>query len=540
MGSSPGSSPRVSWTRPSALLDGAPRGAALMTVVPGRPAGWSTEAADAVLAPWVEAGVLGDVEVHLVSAVLRAAPDRPDGRRPARPGAGGACHAPRPRLPGPRRGRRPARRRPGRRRTRRPAWTCPIPADWRAQLARSSVVTDAGSAPLPDGDEALRPLVLDGGRVYLQRFWTLRGRRRRRRATPCRRERRRRSPRRRGGSGRPTEPDRGVRRRAPRRGRCGRPPVRGGGAGAHPTAVGDRRRTRHGQDAHRRPDPGRRPPAGRRTWGLAPGRAGRPHRQGRRPDGRGGGGAGGRARGRRPSRTRGRPNACGPSPRPRSTACCGTGRGRRSATTGRIRSSTTSWWSTRRRWCRCRCWPDCSTPCARRHAWSWWATRSSSPASRPAPSWGTWSARTADERSTATGPLAGRRHRTAAGPPVRRRIGHRRAGPGRAGRRRRRGARPAGRRRPDGALGAAGRWSRTGGVCGRSSAGRPARWSRRRLAGAGAAALEAAGRIKVLAAVRRGPLGLDEWTGRIDRDGPAASCRRRWPAAGPGSAHRSS
>ena len=49
-----------------------------MTVVAGRPTGWSTEAADAVLATWVGAGVLGDVELHLVSAVLRLAPDRPD------------------------------------------------------------------------------------------------------------------------------------------------------------------------------------------------------------------------------------------------------------------------------------------------------------------------------------------------------------------------------------------------------------------------------------------------------------------------------
>ena len=143
-----------------------------MTVVAGRPTGWSTEAADAVLATWVGAGVLGDVELHLVSAVLRLAPDRPDdavllalaltaratrlghvcldlARRP-RPAGGGA----------------------GRRRERRPASTCPIRAPGGPSWPGPPIVADAGAEPPPDGSAPLRPLVLDGGRLYLQRYWS--------------------------------------------------------------------------------------------------------------------------------------------------------------------------------------------------------------------------------------------------------------------------------------------------------------------------------------------------------------------------------
>jgi len=142
-----------------------------MTVVAGRPAGWSTEAADAVLAPWVDAGVLGDLEVHLVSAVLRLAPDRPDAAvllalalaaRATR--LGHVCldlAAAHDQLVA---AQVDAGRASG--------LGLPDPGAWRALLAGSSVVTDAGAGPPPDGDDPLRPLVLDGDRVYLQRFWS--------------------------------------------------------------------------------------------------------------------------------------------------------------------------------------------------------------------------------------------------------------------------------------------------------------------------------------------------------------------------------
>ena len=231
-GCSPGSSPRVSWTTPVRSStahrseqhgDGGGRASD----------GWSTEAADAVLAAWVDAGVLGDLEVHLVSAVLRLAPDRPDdavllalalAARATRGSATSAWTS-----------RRPTTSSwpPRRRRARVPFWACPTPGPG-GRLAVSSVVTRTAGDPPPDGDDPLRPLVLDGDRVYLQRFWRFEvavagdciggqtGAPPS--ASPTRRGRRR-----------PTGPDRGVRRRTPRRGRNGRPPVRGGGA--RPAAV---------------------------------------------------------------------------------------------------------------------------------------------------------------------------------------------------------------------------------------------------------------------------------------------------------------
>ena len=105
---------------------------------------------------------------------------------------------------------------------------------------------------------------------------------------------------------------------------------------------------------------------------------------------------------------------------------------RRSGTTGRTRSRTTWWSSTRRRWCRCRCWPGCSTPSARRPGWCWWATRSSWPASRPAPSWGTWSARTGESGAPPPAPLARPGHRAPRGHRFDAGLGDRRAGPGHA------------------------------------------------------------------------------------------------------------
>ncbi len=109
--------------------------------------------------------------------------------------------------------------------------------------------------------------------------------------------------------------------------------------------------------------------------------------------------------------------------------------------------------------------------------------------------------------------------RTAAGPPVRRRLGHRRAGPGHPGRRRRRRAPPAGGRAtrrstgcgpttsPDSTTLQAGRGGRQRGRRGGpGGSGAARRWPRPR-------------RVKVLAAVRRGPLGLFDWT-----DGSTPRC----------------
>ena len=59
------------------------------------------------------------------------------------------------------------------------------------------------------------------------------------------------------------------------------------------------------------------------------------------------------------------------------------------------------------------------------------------------------------------------------------------------------------------------------------------------LAGAGAAALEAAGRVKVLAAVRRGRSGSTSGPGGSPGR-CTVSCPRPWPEGGPASVHRSS
>ena len=121
-----------------------------MTVVGGRPTGWSTEAADTVLAPWVDAGVLGDLEMHLVSAVLRLAPDRPDdavllalalAARATR--LGHVCldlAVAHDQLVA---AQADAGRASG--------LGLPDPGAWRARLARSSVVTDAGAGRLRTG-----------------------------------------------------------------------------------------------------------------------------------------------------------------------------------------------------------------------------------------------------------------------------------------------------------------------------------------------------------------------------------------------------
>ena len=140
-----------------------------MTAVTSGPVGWSTERADAVLGPFERADVVGRFEVHLVTAVVRAADV--DGltvsddvllalalvSRATRLGhvclelsdverqvaAGQDDDGTRVALP------------------------LPDPVAWRMALAGSPLVaTEEHAATTP-----LRPLVLAGDRLYLQRYW---------------------------------------------------------------------------------------------------------------------------------------------------------------------------------------------------------------------------------------------------------------------------------------------------------------------------------------------------------------------------------
>jgi exodeoxyribonuclease V alpha subunit len=133
------------------------------------PTGWSTHEVDAMLHPWVEAGVIARYEVHLVRAVLRLVPERPsdscllalaltaratrlghvcldlltahDQVVAARDDQGSSLEL-----------------------------TLPEPEHWRTDLAASTIVADpSGGGQAPGA--LLRPLVLDGPRLYLQRFW---------------------------------------------------------------------------------------------------------------------------------------------------------------------------------------------------------------------------------------------------------------------------------------------------------------------------------------------------------------------------------
>jgi exodeoxyribonuclease V alpha subunit len=47
----------------------------------------------------------------------------------------------------------------------------PDDADWRAALTSSSWVTDLNHAAQPDGDAGITPLVFDGTRLYLRRYF---------------------------------------------------------------------------------------------------------------------------------------------------------------------------------------------------------------------------------------------------------------------------------------------------------------------------------------------------------------------------------
>ena len=138
----------------------------------GRPTGWSTEAVERGLAPWIDAGIVGHFEIQLVAAVARAASQQPSNAcllalalaaRATR--LGHVCLD----LGAVRAQVIAAQDDDGR--VVDPL--LPDPSEWRTELADSPIVT----RPAPDGAEPssgapLRPLVLDGHRLYLQRFWS--------------------------------------------------------------------------------------------------------------------------------------------------------------------------------------------------------------------------------------------------------------------------------------------------------------------------------------------------------------------------------
>ena len=139
-----------------------------MTAPPG-PVGWATDQVGGVLRPWTEADVVGAFEVQLVRAVVRRAAVRPAdscllalalAARATR--LGHVCLDLRT-VHDQVVAARDDQGTPG-------DVSLPDPVAWRAELAASAIVsvpTDVGEG----ADGGLRPLVLDGFRLYLQRFW---------------------------------------------------------------------------------------------------------------------------------------------------------------------------------------------------------------------------------------------------------------------------------------------------------------------------------------------------------------------------------
>jgi exodeoxyribonuclease V alpha subunit len=140
-----------------------------MTKQASRPVGWSTNELDGVLGPCVGAGVVGNFEVQLVRAVLRRAPTRPTddcllalalSARAMR--LGHVCLDLRTAHD------QVVASQDDQGTTEYVA--LPDPESWRAELAASPIVSvpaETGATP----GALLRPLVLDGFRLYLQRFW---------------------------------------------------------------------------------------------------------------------------------------------------------------------------------------------------------------------------------------------------------------------------------------------------------------------------------------------------------------------------------
>ncbi|HEY4928468.1 MAG TPA: exodeoxyribonuclease V subunit alpha [Acidimicrobiales bacterium] len=124
------------------------------------------------LAPWIDAGIVGRFEVQLVAAVARAAPHQPSdacllalalAARATR--LGHVCLD----LDAVYAQVIAAQDDDGRA----VDMTLPEPSAWRTELADSPIVTRrAPEGAEASSEELLRPLVLEGHRLYLQRFWS--------------------------------------------------------------------------------------------------------------------------------------------------------------------------------------------------------------------------------------------------------------------------------------------------------------------------------------------------------------------------------
>ena len=142
-----------------------------MTGVSGRTRGWSTERVEHDLRQWIDSGIVGRFEIQLVNAVVRATAEEPSdtcllalalAARATR--LGHACLD----LDAVETQVTAAQDEDGRA----VDLEFPDPSAWRAALAASSIVTvpESDEGEMPAGT-LLRPLVLEGHRLYLQRFW---------------------------------------------------------------------------------------------------------------------------------------------------------------------------------------------------------------------------------------------------------------------------------------------------------------------------------------------------------------------------------
>jgi exodeoxyribonuclease V alpha subunit len=143
-----------------------------MTVAAGRPDGWSTETVEAALRPYTEAGVLGRFEVQLATAVSRSATVAPsDDTLLALAMAARATRLGHVCLDLAEVHRQVIAGQDDEGRT--TGLALPGTGAWRTDLELSEIVSPAGSLrPDPTHATEVRPLVLDGRRLYLQRYWS--------------------------------------------------------------------------------------------------------------------------------------------------------------------------------------------------------------------------------------------------------------------------------------------------------------------------------------------------------------------------------
>ena len=134
--------------------------------------GWSTERVEHDLRPWIDAGIVGRFEIQLINAVVRATAGEPSdtcllalalAARATR--LGHACLD----LDAVETQVTAAQDEDGRAID----LEFPDPSAWRTALADSSIVTvHESEGGDPHAGTLLRPLVLEGHRLYLQRFWS--------------------------------------------------------------------------------------------------------------------------------------------------------------------------------------------------------------------------------------------------------------------------------------------------------------------------------------------------------------------------------